>query len=221
MIDLDGTLVDSIADLATAANAMRVELGRVPLLEATIRGYVGQGIGNLVMRCLDEKSETSPDVMAALPLFKQHYHRSNGQQTVLFPGVREGLESLRNQGLPLVCITNKAAAFTEPLLEKMKLREFFTQLISGDTLTHKKPHPMPLLHACQVAGVSPAEALMIGDSEMDVLAARRAGCPVVCVPYGYNEGRDVRALESDAIMASLIDIAENIKLLAKVSIHQS
>jgi phosphoglycolate phosphatase len=124
---------------------------------------------------------------------------------VIYPGVNEGLRALRAMQMPLACVTNKAERFTLALLEQLQLARYFESIIAGDTLPQKKPDPEPLLHACRGFGIAPRDMLMIGDSVNDAQAARAAGCPVFCVTYGYNEGRDVRELDVDAIVASLID----------------
>ena len=208
MIDLDGTLADTIPDLAEAANRMLRELGR-PALELTLlRTFVGKGIPKLVERALAGALEGRVDgrlLEQALPIFERCYAEENGRHTVIFPGVQEGLRRLRNMQLPLACVTNKAERFTRALLEQLGLARCFEQVIAGDTLPQKKPDPQPLLHACRGFGISPGDMLMIGDSANDVEAARAAGCPVFCVEYGYNEGRDVRELDVDAIVASLIE----------------
>lgn len=207
-IDLDGTLLDTIPDLAAAANAMLAELGRPPLSAATIGSYVGKGIANLVERCLSQPGHPAvADLDHAIAVFRRHYAVFNGRATLVYPGVREGLAALRALGLPLGCVTNKAAAFTEPLLEMVGLREYFAIVVSGDSLPEKKPHPLPLLHIFARLGVAPADAVHIGDSINDVQAARAAGCRVFVVPYGYNEGRDVHGLDYDAIVPSLYEAA--------------
>lgn len=207
-IDLDGTLLDTIPDLAAAANAMLAELGRAPLEVATVASYVGNGIPMLVERCLRRSGAPSAaDLDHAVGVFRRHYAIFNGHATVIYPGVREGLEAMRALGLPLGCVTNKAAAFSEPLLQKFGLRACFSIVVSGDTLPEKKPHPLPLLHIFEHFGVAPADALHIGDSINDVQAARAAGCRVFVVPYGYNEGADVRGLDCDAIVGSLGEAA--------------
>lgn len=208
MIDLDGTLLDTIPDLAAATNGMLAELGRTPLPLDMVRTFVGKGISRLVERALAGHIDGHADAMVmaqALPVFERHYAAVNGQHTTIYPGVREGLEQLAAAGFPLACVTNKAGAFTVPLLERMGLAHYFAQTISGDTLARKKPDPLPLLHACAQFGVAPAQMLMIGDSLNDVQAARAAGCPVFCVPYGYNEGRTVQSLEVDAIVGALTE----------------
>ena len=208
MIDLDGTLADTIPDLAEAANMMLRELDRPGLERELIRTFVGKGIPKLVERALAGSLEGSAPaglLKRALPIYERCYAEVNGKHTVIFPGVSEGLRTLRAMQLPLACVTNKAERFTLALLEHLQLARCFEQVIAGDTLPQKKPDPQPLLHACRGFGIAPGDMLMIGDSANDVEAARAAGCPVFCVTYGYNEGRDVRELDVDAIVASLIE----------------
>ena len=213
-IDLDGTLLDTIPDLAAAANMMLAELGRPALNEALIRTFVGKGIVNLVQRTL--AGDLSGDVDAALTarglaIFERCYEAVNGRHTTIYPGVQAGLARLQACGLPLACVTNKSARYTLPLLEMIGLAPYFEQVVAGDTLARKKPDPAPLLHASEVFGVAPRDMLMIGDSLNDTQAARAAGCPVFCVTYGYNEGHDVRALDTDAVVDSLEEAAELIR----------
>jgi len=208
MIDLDGTLLDTIPDLAVAANVMLRELGRPPLDEALIRTFVGKGIPKLVERALAGAlaGAADPDLFArALPIYERCYAGVNGRHTTIYPGVKEGLDRLRDQGFPLACVTNKAGSFTLPLLEHMRLAPYFAEVVAGDTLPRKKPDPLPLTHTCEKFGIAPRDMLMIGDSLNDAQAARAAGCPVFCVTYGYNEGQDVRDLDIDAIVTSLLD----------------
>ena len=207
MIDLDGTMLDTVADLAIAVNLMLTRLGRQPLDEALVRNFVGKGIPNLVQRALVGRmeGEVDPDLFArALPVYLDCYESVNGKHTLLYPGVLEGLDALKRAGFPLACVTNKSERFTLPLLKQMKLADYFAVVVSGDTLPKKKPDPLPLTHACKELGIAPREMLMIGDSLNDTLAARAAGCPVFCVPYGYNEGHDVRELDVDAIVETLL-----------------
>lgn len=208
MIDLDGTLLDTIPDLAVAANMMLSELKMPVLPEATIRNFVGKGINNLIERTLTGSMEGKPEAALfeqALPIYERSYRAVNGKHTTIYPGVKEGLELLRAQGFPMVCVTNKSERFTLPLLDYVSLSGYFTLVVAGDTLPQKKPDPAPLLHACKHLKVEPAEMLMVGDSLNDAQAARAAGCPIFCVTYGYNEGHDVRTLDVDAIVESLVD----------------
>ena len=207
-IDLDGTLLDTVPDLAAAANAMLRELGRPEYPVDTIAGFIGRGIPKLVARCLPDLDDDA--VEQAQVIFRRHYAIENGRRSALFPGVLEGLQAFRVAGLPMAVITNKAAAFTEPLLVATQLAPWFEFAVSGDSLPHKKPHPAQLLHACERMGTTPAENLHIGDSHHDAVAARAAGCPVFIVPYGYNEGEDVQGIDCDAIVTSLAEAARRV-----------
>jgi phosphoglycolate phosphatase len=178
-----------------------------------VASFVGRGIPKLVERCLPDLDTAA--VAHAQDIFRRHYAIENGRRSTLFPGVLEGLQAFRAAGLPMAVITNKAAAFTGPLLLATELAPWFGFAVSGDSLPEKKPHPMPLLHACQRMGTSPAENLHIGDSRHDAAAARAAGCPVFIVPYGYNEGDDVQEIDCDAIVASLAEAATRISNTGK------
>ena len=213
-IDLDGTLLDTIPDLAAAANMMLFELGRQPLGEALIRTFVGKGLQNLVERTLAGHvvGGAEPESMArALPIFERCYSAMNGKHTTMYPGVREGLAKLKAQGIPLACVTNKSTRYTLPLLDMVGLAGYFEQVVAGDTLARKKPDPAPLLHACEFFAIAPRDMLMIGDSLNDTQAARAAGCPVFCVTYGYNEGHDVRTLDTDALVDTLDEAASLVR----------
>ena len=208
MIDLDGTLLDTVKDLAAAVNLMLTELDRPPLDETLVRTFVGKGVPNLVKRALVSAMSGEPDTALferALPLYLDCYESVNGTYTTLYPGVLDGLDAMRATGFPLACVTNKSERFTLPLLAQMGIDQYFAVVISGDTLPRRKPDPLPLTHTCGHFGIAPAQMLMIGDSLNDAQAARAAGCPVFCVPYGYNEGTDVRGLDVDAIVETLFE----------------
>jgi len=209
LIDLDGTLVDSVPDLAHAVDAMLSDLGRPVAGEDRVRLWVGNGIERLVKRALTGELDAEPDSALydqAFPVFYRHYQASNGRYSRLFPGIAEGLVQLAIRGYDLACVTNKAEAFTVPLLQALGIHDRFSVIVSGDTLEHKKPHPAPLLHAANARGVDAANSLMVGDSRHDVEAARRAGFGVACVTYGYNHGDDIRSAEPDAIIDSLAEL---------------
>jgi phosphoglycolate phosphatase len=212
LLDLDGTLLDSIPDLATAANAMRVELGMPPLREAVIATFVGKGVDRLVQRALagaQEHGEVDPALFAqGRASFYRHYHLVNGDKAVIFDGVIDGLKAMRDQGLKLAVVTNKPTEFTIPLLQRTGLAGFFAAVVCGDTCARKKPDPQPVLHACALLGVQPDRAVTIGDSLNDSQAGRDAGTRVLVVPYGYNEGVDIRTLDVDGIVSSLIEAAQ-------------
>jgi phosphoglycolate phosphatase len=209
LIDVDGTLVDSVPDLAYCVDVMMVRLGRAPYGETAVRDWVGNGVERLVRRALVGQLEGEPtdaDFDRAYPIFLDLYAENTSKRSVLYPGVREGLDWLRAAGYPLGCVTNKAAQFTEPLLKDLGVRDFFDIVISGDSLPKKKPDPLPLLHAAGHFGVAPADSLMIGDSVSDVSAARAAGFGIVCMSYGYNHGEDIRLANPDAVIDSMVEL---------------
>jgi phosphoglycolate phosphatase len=210
LIDLDGTLLDTAGDLAAAANRMLAALGRAPRTLEEVKTYVGKGIGRLVERCLTGELDGKADpqlLRQALALFEPAYDEESGRHGAAYPGVLQGLEMMTANRLLLGCVTNKPERFTRPLLERAGLARRFDVIVSGDTVARKKPDPAAFLFACEKLGVSPEKALVVGDSENDVLAARAAGIRVVCVPYGYNEGRPVESLDPDAIVADLVAAA--------------
>jgi phosphoglycolate phosphatase len=215
LFDLDGTLLDTLPDLAAAVNAMLADRGHSALSEDTVRSYIGRGVATLVKRALadslDAGEDDAPAPADALAGFRRHYARENGRRAQPFPGVREGLEAIRRMGLPMAVVTNKAAAFTRPLLEMKGLAGFFSVVVGGDDLPKHKPDPMSLAWACGRLGVSPADALFIGDSINDFLAARAACCRVFLLPYGYNEGRSVQEFDCDAIVPSIAAAAQLIR----------
>jgi len=217
MIDLDGTLVDSVPDLAYCTDAMLAEMGMPARGEAKVRQWVGNGVERLVKRALLDRLDGEPDetlFSKALPIYMALYKDNVSDRSRLYPGVKEGLDFLRGAGYKLGCITNKAAAFTEPLLKDVGIYDYFRIVVSGDTLPVKKPDPRPLLHAAEYFKVDPARALMVGDSISDVKAARAAGFQVICVSYGYNHGQDIRDAHPDAVIDSMAQLAG---LLAKAA----
>jgi phosphoglycolate phosphatase len=213
LFDLDGTLLDTAPDLAESANRMLAELGRGALEEVAIRDYIGKGVVNLVHRCVEATGGGSEaDRDRALAVFERHYVAGIANRTHPYPGVVEGLVALERAGIPMGCVTNKAARFTEPLLELTDLRRFFGVVVSGETAARKKPHPDPLLYAARALGTPPAQTLMVGDSLNDVQSARAAGCPVVVVPNGYREGLALEDLGADAVVASVEEAARSITM---------
>ena len=211
MIDLDGTLLDTAEDLALAANLMLRELDKPERSVETIKSYIGKGIQRLVKRALtgDLNGEPEPELLEqALLIYKKHYAENVHVNTKPFPGVQEGVDRLRQAGFRLACITNKSESFTVPLLKSTGFYDCFEIILSGDSLPKCKPDPMPLTHICSYFNVQPHESILMGDSLNDATAARAAGCHVFCVPYGYNEGRDVHELDCDAIVPSLVEAAQ-------------
>ncbi len=214
MIDLDGTLLDTVPDLAAAAGRMLAALGLPARTQAEVRNYIGKGIPTLVQRCLQASAGAARAGVLqaeALALFEKFYCEESGRRSAVYPGVLEGLAQFRAMRLRMACVTNKAARFTVPLLDQTGLAPWFELVVSGDTLARKKPDPMQLTYICAEFALAPAEVLLIGDSANDALAARAAGCPMVCVSYGYNEGGNVHDLDCDAIVTSLFEAANILK----------
>ncbi len=216
LVDLDGTLLDTVGDIISAANLMRSTLGFQPLEAGVIRNFVGKGITNLVAKTLkDAVGEVGPTALkVAVANFERQYETCFEQTSQPYPRVVDGLNALKDAGFRLGCATNKLEKFTLPLLEKTGLRNFFEIVVSGDTVAEKKPHPMQLKHAAEFFGCKISEMLLIGDSINDAEAARAAGCPVFIVPYGYNEGQELRGLDCDAFIDDLPAALKFVKLMA-------
>ncbi len=210
LIDLDGTLLDTVPDLAAAVNAMLEELGRAALSVSTVAAYIGKGADILVHRALagglDGRAEAALFARGK-EAFYRHYRRLNGHAALVFPGVPAALVAFQAGGLKLACVTNKPREFTIDLLERVELLGLFDAVISGDDTAEKKPHAAPVLAACARLNVAVADAIMIGDSENDLLSARAAGCRAILVEGGYNEGQPVASLPADAIVETLADAA--------------
>lgn len=206
LFDLDGTLLNTGADLAAACNAVRKELALGPLPAERLIQFVGKGADRLIHRCLTDSFDglATPELFArARREFDHHYSRLNGMHTSVYPGVIEALEVFKQRGLRLACVTNKPEAFTHPLLERFALHAFFDPIVGGDTYPVRKPDPTALLAVARGWGIDPRECVMVGDSENDVQAARNAGMQVWVVPYGYNEGRAIGLCRPDGIVERL------------------
>ncbi len=208
--DLDGTLVDSVPDLAEAARRMLRDLGEPTRSDAEVATFVGKGIPTMVERALTVgRTGVSPERLAqAVAVFMRHYEDTNGKQTRAYPGVAETLPLLKARGLKLGVVTNKAEAFIGPLLDELGMGQYFDCLIGGDTLAQKKPDPEPLWHACERVGRRGEAALMVGDSGNDALCARRAGIPVLLMTYGYNEGVAVDTEDCDGLLSSFLQLPD-------------
>lgn len=211
LLDLDGTLVDTVPDLAFCVDQTLRRLDKKPAGEQSVRGWVGNGVDVLLCRALTGRMDGCPDAAefaTARELFLELYAIHTSRRSRVYPGVREGLSFLSEHGATLGCVTNKPARFTEPLLKDVGLYDFFALVVSGDSLPVKKPDPRPLLHAAEQLGFDPADSLLVGDSEADVEAARAADFRVICVSYGYNHGRDIRLAKPDAVIDSLAELGK-------------
>jgi phosphoglycolate phosphatase len=211
IIDLDGTMLDTVPDFELALNGMRAEFALAPITQDVITPMVGKGSEKLIrdVLALDFDAARIDAVFdEAMAAYQRHYLAINGQRSRLFEGVIEGLEALRAMGLRLACVTNKPIAFTTPLLAQKGLAPWFELVYGGDSLPRKKPDPLPLLQVCQDFDLAPSQVVAIGDSSNDAEAARAARCYVLTVPYGYNHGMPVQTINSDGIVDSLLDAAK-------------
>ena len=224
IVDLDGTMIDTLSDFEIALNLTLADFGYAPVDRNFIEHTIGKGSENLIRKTLEfvqnravvqvsiaqkAMKNIANDVNhtvnfdAALARYQHHYLAINGQASQVYAGVVEGLTDWRAAGLKMACLTNKPSAFALPLLKLKGLDAYFSHVFGGDAFERKKPDPLPLLKTCEALGTQPARTLMVGDSSNDALAARAAGCPVVLVTYGYNHGQPVSQVDCDARLDSL------------------
>ncbi|MEO7640731.1 MAG: phosphoglycolate phosphatase [Ramlibacter sp.] len=206
IVDLDGTMVDTMGDFVAALNGMLGELSLAPVERPAVERMVGKGSEHLIRAVLQHVGAPEGRYEAALQAYQLHYLRINGQYSAVYPGVLDGLRDLRRRGLKLACLTNKPTAFVRPLLQAKGLDGCFDVVFGGDAFERKKPDPLPLVKACEALATQPHNTLMIGDSSNDAQAARAAGCPVLLVTYGYNHGDPVRAVDADGFVDSLAEL---------------
>jgi phosphoglycolate phosphatase len=219
IIDLDGTMVDTLGDFVAAINLMLADLRLAPspaVLDATVVRMVGKGSEHLIRSVLAHLCEQQAGLADkvggaavyehAYASYQRHYAGINGRFSGVYPGVVEGLKALRKGGLKLACLTNKPTAFARELLELKGLDKYFGVVFGGDAFEHKKPHPLPLLKTCESLSTPASRTLMVGDSTNDAQAARAAGCPVVLVTYGYNHGEPIHGVDADGYIDSLAQL---------------
>lgn len=208
IVDLDGTMVDTLGDFDAALNDTLRDLDRPAVARADIERMVGKGSMHLIRSALQHGGLDAADDLldTAWAHYQVHYRAINGAHSAVYPGVAEGLAALRARGLPLACLTNKPLAFARELLQAKGLAGHFAQVFGGDSFARSKPDPLPLLKTCEALGSAPARTLMVGDSQNDGLAARAAGCPVVLVTYGYNHGEPIAQAPHDRLIGSLAEL---------------
>ncbi len=214
LIDLDGTLVDSVPDLAWCVDETMKALDMPIRGEAKVRNWVGNGVPRLIQRALIDQLDGECDealYAQAAPIFMALYADNASKRSQLYPSVIDGLNWLKDQGIRIGCVTNKDEQFTLKILKDLGLFDFFEIVISGDTLPLKKPDPAPLLHGATFFNIKPENAMMIGDSISDVKASRAAGFSIVCMSYGYNHGVDIHTANPDVVIDSFAELANVIK----------
>jgi len=226
IVDLDGTMVDTLGDFVAALNHTLDDLRLPPVPRSLVERSVGKGSEHLVRTVLDHQLAlpglAASGTMAldwpreqvdalALQRYQHHYRFINGQHSAVYPGVLQGLQQLQARGLPMACLTNKPLAFAQALLQIKGLDGFFSQVFGGDSFERKKPDPLPLLKTCEALGTLPAHTLMVGDSQNDGMAARAAGCPVALVTYGYNHGEPIADAPHDMLLDSLVELAHALR----------
>ncbi len=221
IIDLDGTLVDTLGDFVVALNLMLADLSLPRVEKAVVERLVGKGSEHLIRSVLAHVLKMPQALMGKASIainleadvarlfpegwasYQRHYLAINGLHASVYPGALQGLQLLQDRGLKLACLTNKPTAFAVPLLRAKGLDVFFTQVFGGDAFERKKPDPLPLLKTCEALGSRPDRTLMVGDSSNDARAARAAGCPVLLVTYGYNHGEPVHGVDADGFVDTL------------------
>lgn len=219
IIDLDGTMVDTLGDFEFALNRTLADLDLPPVTRSLVERTVGKGSEHLIRSVLAHqlalpKAGVSACVTVealyepAWQRYQHHYLSCNGQNAQVYLGVQEALQALSQAGLTLACLTNKPLSFAKPLLKAKGLDGFFTQVFGGDSFERKKPDPLPVLKTCEALGTAVANTLMVGDSSNDAQAAHAAGCPVVLVTYGYNHGRPVQETPAAAWLDSLAQLPQ-------------
>lgn len=229
IVDLDGTMVDTMGDFVVALNSMLAELPAIDssavekpqVTHALVERIIGKGSEHLIKSVLNEllaQSNRASNAINSIAIntellfspafasYQRHYNIVNGQHSQVYPGVLEGLQGFQGAGLKLACLTNKPLGFAQSLLRVKGLDGFFAEVFGGDSFERKKPHPLPILKTCEALGTQPARTLVIGDSSNDAEAARAAGCPVVLVTYGYNHGEPVRSVDADGFVDSLAQL---------------
>jgi len=214
MIDVDGTLVDSVPDLAYCVDQMMIRLEMPIRGEERVRHWVGNGVPRLVERALTDELDGFPSQEAfdkAYPIFLDLYAQNSSVRSTLYEGVIEGLDYLKSKDCLLGCVTNKAEQFTLPLLKSLGIIDYFGIVISGDTLEKKKPDPLPLIHGANFFKINPKECLMLGDSVSDVKAARAAGFQIICMSYGYNHGNNIADENPDLVIDSMNQLRDHLK----------
>ena len=208
LFDLDGTLIDSGDDLAASINYMLKKIGRSEFKSETIKTWVGNGASILVKRALSGGMEIKDidenEYKKAYEIFMEHYRNNLCVNTKLYPGAKEILEYFKYKKKAI--ITNKPYEFVSPILKEFGIEKYFELILGGDSLSEKKPSPLPLLVACESLGVSKENVIMVGDSKNDILAAKAAGIKSAAITHGYSQGVDIKSLGADFVINDLYQL---------------
>ena len=223
IVDLDGTMVDTLGDFEVALNRALADVDLPPVTRAMVERTVGKGSEHLIRSVLAHQLNLTVEqgqgplcqgrsvdnlYAPAWLRYQHHYLAINGNFAAVYPGVVEGLQMLQDQGFKLACLTNKPLSFAKPLLQAKGLDRFFSHVFGGDSFERKKPDPLPLLKTCEALGTLPRHTLMVGDSSNDAQAARAAACPVALVRYGYNHGQPIDAVDADVYVDALTELTQ-------------
>ena len=227
IVDLDGTMVDTLGDFEVAINRTLADLDLPPVTRALVEHTVGKGSEHLIRSVLAHQMAL-PEAKGygqacpawtvdslyerAWARYQHHYIGINGDFSEVYPGVIEGLQTLREAGLQMACLTNKPLAFACDLLAAKGLAGHFSLVFGGDSFERKKPDPLPLIKTCEALGTTPRDTLMVGDSSNDAQAGHAAGCGVVLVTYGYNHGQPIRQTPALAWVDALTEIPAALSL---------
>lgn len=214
IFDLDGTLVDSAPDISTSINLCLKELNYPTCDLNQVRNWMGNGADRLIKRALTGEVDGEPEeelFSQARKLFLDFYAQRVCEESIIFPGVIEGLTALQSQSHTLACVTNKPRRFVPPLMSELGINQFFKYVNCGDDMHVKKPDPLPLLEILKKESLEPAQALMVGDSVTDIHAAKAANITSFCLRYGYHQGKGVDALGADYIIDSIAEVAKYIQ----------
>lgn len=222
LFDLDGTLLDTLGDIAMALNRTLAGYGWEAMAEEEVCRLIGRGSPILMQRAAAARGhELTPAAEATMVQeFFHHYgelHESGEFRAQPYPGASECLQALHAAGVHTAIVTNKQERFARRLIEALAWTGWVDLIVGGDTCQRRKPDPQPLLFACESLATSASQALMVGDSINDVRAARAADIPILCVPYGYNEGTDPRTLPCDAFIDRLSDLPRLLELPGRLS----
>ncbi|GAA0830767.1 phosphoglycolate phosphatase [Marinomonas arenicola] len=204
--DLDGTLVDSVPDIAASVDAFLAEQGVALAGEDRVRGWVGLGSAKLIEQAMAWADLDPNKHEECYSRFLKHYFEHSTDKTKLYSNVKELLKAFKHQGVPVALVTNKPGIFIKPILDHFEITEHFGWFLGGDTLAEKKPSALPLLHCCEAIEAEPEKCLMIGDSITDFRAANNAGFKCALVTYGYHQGVDLASLGADAVMDDLAEL---------------